>query len=618
LNSGDTYQIQSHVINYTFNPSLPVAANNYPGPVFAELAVQWDYQQTVSSFNPIGGLRIKSITNYDANNTFINKELYKYGSNESGLGTILTPDYVLNMNHSACTYRFICTVFTSVSAVYAPTASVTYHANTLMGVSEVSGSPVVYDEVTKYDISSSGGAIAGKTIYNYTSYMEDPFLNSSYYVGQFVSSNVWKNGYLESVQKYKSTGNVTSPYSLVNEQDYSYTIDKVTNKSALNLQIKNPTVGGTYIAQEDYINGVVSEADYLEFTFIPYNIPTGLMLLHQITNKDYDASGNTHISNEIYSYDANYVKNMVQKVSTNSKGQLITENYKYPFNLNVTGNAYQKMIDRNIVSPVIQYQKINTASTLITRNVNYSDLNDPTNTNPSDAALLQPATIDEQITNSPTDTRILFNNYDAYGNVIQQQKSNDVFQSYIWDYNSVYPVAKVEGASVDQIAYTSFEANGTGSWNYTGTIAADITPVTGNNYYKLSTGIISKTGLITTNTYIVSYWSQNTSAYSIAGTTTVKTGLTINGWTYFEHQITGVSSVSVSGTGNIDELRLYPKGAQMTTYTYIPLIGMISECDLNNNCTYYEYDDFNRLKVTRDKNRNIIKSFDYQYLYPVN
>lgn len=75
----------------------------------------------------------------------------------------------------------------------------------------------------------------------------------------------------------------------------------------------------------------------------------------------------------------------------------------------------------------------------------------------------------------------------------------------------------------------------------------------------------------------------------------------------------------MSGTnGVIDELRLYPFAAQMTTYTYEPLIGITSQCDANNKITYYEYDSFGRLKTIRDQDRNVIKTMDYQYQKPNN
>jgi YD repeat-containing protein len=75
--------------------------------------------------------------------------------------------------------------------------------------------------------------------------------------------------------------------------------------------------------------------------------------------------------------------------------------------------------------------------------------------------------------------------------------------------------------------------------------------------------------------------------------------------------------VSITGSGIIlDELRLYPIDAQMTTYTYSPLVGMTSSCSVNSLTTYYEYDGLNRLLRIRDVDGNIIKQYDYQYQIP--
>jgi YD repeat-containing protein len=90
-------------------------------------------------------------------------------------------------------------------------------------------------------------------------------------------------------------------------------------------------------------------------------------------------------------------------------------------------------------------------------------------------------------------------------------------------------------------------------------------------------------------------------------------GKTINGWTLYVHKVTGQTTISVSGSGLIDELRLYPAKAQMATYTFEPLVGMTSSCDAGNRITYYEYDGLQRLRRIRDQDYNIIKSIEYQY-----
>jgi YD repeat-containing protein len=53
--------------------------------------------------------------------------------------------------------------------------------------------------------------------------------------------------------------------------------------------------------------------------------------------------------------------------------------------------------------------------------------------------------------------------------------------------------------------------------------------------------------------------------------------------------------------------------ALVTTYTYKPLIGVSSETDPNGHTTTYEYDNFNRLSIVRDKDNKIVKKICYNY-----
>ena len=59
--------------------------------------------------------------------------------------------------------------------------------------------------------------------------------------------------------------------------------------------------------------------------------------------------------------------------------------------------------------------------------------------------------------------------------------------------------------------------------------------------------------------------------------------------------------------------KINAKGGYITTYTYKPLVGILSETQPNGNTIYYEYDSFGRLKNIKDYNKKIIKTYEYHY-----
>jgi YD repeat-containing protein len=204
--------------------------------------------------------------------------------------------------------------------------------------------------------------------------------------------------------------------------------------------------------------------------------------------------------------------------------------------------------------------------------------------------------------------------YNSKGNITEQSKLNDTKETYIWDYNDQNATAKIINADSINVAATSFESNGTGKFNFTGTSTIDANSITGNKTYALNTGNITKTSLDAAKTYIVSYWSDN-GVKTISGATLTNTGRSLNGFTYYEHKVVNpaAGTITISGIGKIDELRLYPDAAQMMTYTYESLIGITSQCDANNKITYYEYDALSRLILIRDQDNKILKKICYNY-----
>lgn len=57
------------------------------------------------------------------------------------------------------------------------------------------------------------------------------------------------------------------------------------------------------------------------------------------------------------------------------------------------------------------------------------------------------------------------------------------------------------------------------------------------------------------------------------------------------------------------------ENAQVTSYLYEPLIGIVSITDSNDNAVSYEYDRMRRLMSIRDWNNDIMKMYSYSYMF---
>jgi len=207
---------------------------------------------------------------------------------------------------------------------------------------------------------------------------------------------------------------------------------------------------------------------------------------------------------------------------------------------------------------------------------------------------------------------LTYNSYDSYGNPLQATLEKGQISSYLWSYNGQYPVAEAKNAQQSDIAYTGFEADGKGNWAYSGATVTDITAPAGRKIYSLSGGGLSKAGLSTAKRYVLTYWAKSATATGISGGTATVIG-SRTGWTQYQRTVTGVSAVSLSGSVYLDEVRLCPEDAQMSTYTYDPFKGMTSSTDASGRTTYYGYDSFGRLQTVKDTDGEQTGSYDYHY-----
>ena len=204
--------------------------------------------------------------------------------------------------------------------------------------------------------------------------------------------------------------------------------------------------------------------------------------------------------------------------------------------------------------------------------------------------------------------------YDPFGNLIGQRDEAKRNVSNFFDYNDKFLVATVINAeaNIDKCAYSSFETPSLGGWLYDASYPSySSNSVTGARSLQLVSGSSLYNFISRTKPYKISFWATNVLTLpSIA--TLVKNGPTINGFTYYEYDVSpGSNIISVTGNGNIDELRFVPSISRMRTTTYDPLIGKTSQCDENNRITYFEYDDLGRMRFIKDDRKNVTKMYEY-------
>lgn len=410
-----------------------------------------------------------------------------------------------------------------------------------------------------------------------------------------------------------------NPYNFMNgvelEQMYfnreRQTVKKVEHTYSSDNRI-NTSQYYNYIVRKRYdklnVGPAWDENDYLHYDVTSYSIFTRWEHLDMTTVKEYDLVNNKILETKI-EYTYGNTNNIQPTKTTNyaSDGTQSISEMKYPTDL--TGQAVcSTMVTRNIVDPVMEEKSFKNTKFLYQQNTDYKDWF-------NNATILTPELIKNQKNGSSQETRIRFYQYDVKGNPLELSKENDIRITYIWDYLQSLPIAEVSNASWGSgVAFTSFEADGKGGWTFSGTPVTEGTEPAGKKSYSISTGNITYSGSMSSGQkYIVSYWSKGgTALMNGAGGTSM---ISKNGWTLYRHLFTygGSGGVTISGSGYVDELRLYPETAFMKTYTYTPEVGITSVSDVNSIYQRYEYDAFNRLLRIRDMDNNILKQYEYKY-----
>ncbi|NDK57353.1 hypothetical protein [Pontibacter fetidus] len=480
-------------------------------------------------------------------------------------------------------------------------------------MSNTSGNHVTYSRVVEKMIGN------GYTIFNYSNtdlYPDEPpvafFYNSEgKMVYNAITSKELERGLLLSKKVFDENNQPVEETVLEYNNDPNRYEDYIKSINNIILEANN--------------SFIVRLAAKKIYTFYPY--------LQKQTKISYK-NGNAVTSMISYAYDPIY-KQLKEEQTIDSRGQINKNSYKYPHDF-PANQVFNSMKSINLINtPVegIHYKGnkvIEGAATLY--NCYGCSLNPVTNL--LEGGTFKPAQQLKLETSAPLsdytpatsafnlDTRFKpatnFDQYDEVGNLLSYRyvdiNGNTIGNgAYLWGNYKQLPTAQVLHAGNGEVAFTSFEeANNYGNWTYSQTFQVG-TSRSGVISFKGST--ITKTTL-PNNTYQISLWAQGTAPITVnSKAPMIVTPVEGSAWKEYKWVLINPGSVTInnSGLNYIDDVRLHPINAQMTTYTYDRFGNMSSSSDPNSSTSFFSFDDLNRLKLIKDTNGNIIKYFDYKY-----
>jgi YD repeat-containing protein len=572
----------------------------------------------------VGGFRIQKISNYEIDGTLLESKRYEYST---GITRVISKDLYAYWRRTVYLNGF-------------PINRLIITSNPLLPLNADSGPPVFYEKVTEYKVDSDNQDI-GKTVYTYK--RPEPEYHAPW----------------DPPQPYAPTyPNVTGDFFEDLTYQHIYERDRGNYQPLLRTKTDYKKEGTTYtrVAKLENMYGAFLPADYnigmhmnfvsnylgnenddyhwcmvldnqnlcnyktLQLPFYLYpidlNATQEFNLLSETKSYTYSPTGmDSLITSVQYTYGslANYTfgsrihTKPTEQRKTNSRNELIKTEFKYPADFSAT--PYTTLVNRNSLTNIIEQKQFKGSHFLQSVKSNYKSWISP--------YIIEPEYIETTI-GSITETRLRYHNIDEFGHAKTVSRENGIKHAYLYDYNNTKPVAEVINAIDSEIAYTSFETDNQGGWDYNQTARfADLTVKTGQYYYKLSHGNITR--ILSPGKYKLEFWAR-TGTVNLAGGSIAQIHISesdVNGWVLHQYEITAASNVTLTLSSNtqsiIDEVRLYPAAARMTSYTFNPSIGVTTATDANGVIVYYEYDSFGRLAFVKDANGDIVENYTYNY-----
>ena len=518
----------------------------------------------ISNYNYVGGLRLKQRTNYLNDNAVADIKTYDY------TGYPTQPlKYGLFVYRMKCIDEYYYSICDGVSSggfcsSFQPIEYPIYFftGTPLTSLTGWTGSNVFYYKVKEYNGTTTNSNYDGWTEYYYEE--ENRTLNNdcswnsdeypSYMFSKYADCDKGNiKGLIDSVITYNKSGNIVKK-----EQ----------------RQYKNFSIPSIHTGVRVFQNAIYKTSGILEPPAIPMSKSFGMRLDYWSTVGQKKSEYQTYYLDMIYAFDTyafrdvsllssatetNYVGGQAATAKTtsftydvkDSKPVLFT-----PSSETIQNSNGESWVTKTFFPYSDSYKNSAPYNTMVTNNMLYYPVEVKTEKGANNqfvnqmvtsykqvSGMIVPGTISTKYASSAVlEPRIVYNDYNTYGNPLYIVKDGVDQVVYIWSYKGQYPIAEITGATY-----------------------ADV---------KTALGYTSDT------------------------------------------QVESLAAQATPDVSSIDsKLRSYfkDKTALVTTYTYKPLVGILTMTDPRGVVTKYDYDSFGRLsKVTRDN--KVIETYDYHYV----
>lgn len=514
----------------------------------------------ISSDTPVGGIRLKKMTDYSFTDKPAVVKQYEY-KNEDGSSsgyTALTPYYY---EVSTFTDNSGCPVSEPIDGELVSTGhfftrySVTISAGSIFGLGSIQGSHIGYQRVTEKQTDLSTNQPLGKTVYLYNI---EGFNETDDQLG---------NGDLKKKEVYNNGGKLLD--EITNTYTYETFNTRITNRKLLS---KSQQSSRTVLYENNssdflYIDPRSCVINPPEGYAIAYTVPNQYSVtenyiqqqrkkLTEQTHRVYDdATGSYLTTTKKFTYGNPEHNYPTLTEETNSVAEKVYTEVKYVADYTITcssqtgsmASRLSYMKEKNMMGIPIEKLQYREDANGSNRRYISGEFTQYDSGLPEKIYYLQakpmPTSIVLSEASCNSTTQLIDPNYrlvatmtyDADMNLKEESKSDDIVTTYFWGYNKLYPVAKVIGK------------------------------------------------------------------------------------TYEECLLCGINQSVLDNPANDNILRTELnklrslQGAMVTSLTYRPGVGVSSTTDARGLTTYYEYDLLNRLVNIKDNEGNITGHDQYNY-----